>query len=382
MVTPIPTITTILMSAPVPLRLTTISHHCHRRQPFRLRRTPRTLTAAPASLPTHFSAAVLHPTTPLLASISPAPPVSISPATVIIVAVKLLTSSLRQPPAPLIAVVTSLDTRINAFGVLPDHSGLNEDEILRVGLRFDSLQPTKEFYATYAKKVSFVSCESTNMEKHDWRHQMQSKDRSWIGRNKIGHGLPFVSFLGVNHHGKFILHGCALLGNEEVLSFEWVFTQWFIYEYDNVLGNKEQKDLEDDAGDSREIISCTSSSVIEKQFQKEYTGILCCHYLAVFSSYKVSRVFAYYVLPYWNKNIKRKHTYIKSSHDVSRSDESHYLFKGICAYFFNVAQEFVNYDEKIAMLHATLDDERTKLVDYHAKVRSKSAADTYASMAI
>ncbi|XP_016177881.1 protein FAR1-RELATED SEQUENCE 5-like [Arachis ipaensis] len=40
------------------------------------------------------------------------------------------------------------------------------------------------------------------------------------------HGLPFASFIGVNHHGKSTLLGCALLGNEEIPSFEWVFTQW------------------------------------------------------------------------------------------------------------------------------------------------------------
>ncbi|RYR12613.1 hypothetical protein Ahy_B04g070071 [Arachis hypogaea] len=40
------------------------------------------------------------------------------------------------------------------------------------------------------------------------------------------HGLPFASFVGVNHHGKSTLLGCALLGSEEIPSFEWVFTQW------------------------------------------------------------------------------------------------------------------------------------------------------------
>ncbi|RYR05471.1 hypothetical protein Ahy_B06g085336 [Arachis hypogaea] len=41
-----------------------------------------------------------------------------------------------------------------------------------------------------------------------------------------GHGLPFASFVGVNHHGKSTLLGCALLGSEEIPNFEWVFTQW------------------------------------------------------------------------------------------------------------------------------------------------------------
>ncbi|XP_020972878.1 protein FAR1-RELATED SEQUENCE 5-like [Arachis ipaensis] len=40
------------------------------------------------------------------------------------------------------------------------------------------------------------------------------------------HGLPFVSFVGVNHHGRSTLLGCALLGNEEIGSYECVFSQW------------------------------------------------------------------------------------------------------------------------------------------------------------
>ncbi|RYR08382.1 hypothetical protein Ahy_B05g076043 [Arachis hypogaea] len=226
------------------------------------------------------------------------------------------------------------------------------------------------------------------------------------------HGLPFASFVGVNHHGKSTLLGCALLGSEEISSFEWVFTQWvryvgtaprgiitdqckamtgairnvlpdtvhrwciwhimkksqfklggyskyrelnammnhivwnspttesfesdwagfikqfklgqnrwlaelysnrrkwvpiffksefwagmrstqrsesmhaffggylhcksglvqFVYEYDNVLGTKEQKELEDDAADSKGVIPCIGSTGIERQFQLEYTS--------------------------------------------------------------------------------------------------------------
>ncbi|RYR47519.1 hypothetical protein Ahy_A07g033450 [Arachis hypogaea] len=39
----------------------------------------------------------------------------------------------------------------------------------------------------------------------------------------VRHSLPFASFVGVNYHGKSTLLGCALLGSEEIPSFEWVF---------------------------------------------------------------------------------------------------------------------------------------------------------------
>ncbi|QHO47387.1 Protein FAR1-RELATED SEQUENCE [Arachis hypogaea] len=258
-------------------------------------------------------------------------------------------------------------------------------------------------YEYYGDVVSFDTTESTNR-----------------------HGLPFAAFIGVNYHGKSTLLGCALVAvrRSRVLSrcshngwsawerhrrassqtnaslclvqlrrsfldlFEdrhmWVpiffkgqlwasmrSTQrsecmhsffggylncktslaQFVHEFNNVLGTKEQKELEDDAADSR-----------------------------VLSSYKVNEVPSCYVLPRWSKNIKRKHTYIKSSHDVRRSNESHNIFRGLCAHFYNVAQEFVDCDDEADMLHNVLEDARAKLADYHGRMRNNTVATEHNSI--
>ncbi|KAL4372956.1 hypothetical protein AHAS_Ahas05G0033600 [Arachis hypogaea] len=81
----------------------------------------------------------------------------------------------------------------------------------------------------------------------------------------------------------------------------------------------------------------------------ERSGVLCRHGVAVFHLYKVFKVPTCYVLPRWSKNIKCKHTYVKDSHDISRSDESHTAFRELCAHFYIVAQEFVNEDDKIVL---------------------------------
>ncbi|RYR29250.1 hypothetical protein Ahy_B01g053608 [Arachis hypogaea] len=223
----------------------------------------------------------------------------------------------------------------------------------------------------------------------------------------------------------------------------------FVHEFDNVLGTKEQKELEDDAADSRGLIPCSTRSAIERRFQKEYTnemfrdvqtefgkkadctiravdeqgnsarvkveeeilvyettryvtfdvhfdhsthevrcdcnlfesaGIFCCHCLVVLSSYKVNEVPSCYVLPRWSKNIKRKHTYIKSSHDFRRSNESHNIFRELCAHFYNVAQEFVDCDDEADMLHNVLEDARAKLVDYRGKMRNNTVATAHNSI--
>ncbi|RYR23796.1 hypothetical protein Ahy_B02g057289 [Arachis hypogaea] len=90
------------------------------------------------------------------------------------------------------------------------------------------------------------------------------------------------------------------------------------------------------------MIPCTTKSAIEAQFQHLYTyeklrevqaqfrvsrdvkchcllfesrGILCRHSLSVLSFERVDNVAPKYILERWSKNIKKRHTHIKSSQD-------------------------------------------------------------------
>ncbi|XP_021773649.1 protein FAR-RED IMPAIRED RESPONSE 1-like [Chenopodium quinoa] len=38
--------------------------------------------------------------------------------------------------------------------------------------------------------------------------------------------LPFVNFVGVNHHSQSLLLGCALVSHEDCDAFSWIITQW------------------------------------------------------------------------------------------------------------------------------------------------------------
>ncbi|XLU26580.1 hypothetical protein S245_062646, partial [Arachis hypogaea] len=118
---------------------------------------------------------------------------------------------------------------------------------------------------------------------------------------------------------------------------------------------------------------------LSRKGQREYNkfesaGILCCHTLTVWSYYRVDTIPSCYVLPRCSKNVIRKHTYIKGSHDVARSDESNNLFRHLCSEFYNVAQEFVACDEEAAILRAALWDAKSKLTDYRASMRSNTIA--------
>ncbi|RYQ84808.1 hypothetical protein Ahy_B10g104286 [Arachis hypogaea] len=49
---------------------------------------------------------------------------------------------------------------------LPNHSCLAKDEIPRVGMRFEHLKLAQDFYASYAKKVGFISkIRATNFDR-------------------------------------------------------------------------------------------------------------------------------------------------------------------------------------------------------------------------
>ncbi|RYR02445.1 hypothetical protein Ahy_B06g081237 [Arachis hypogaea] len=109
----------------------------------------------------------------------------------------------------------------------------------------------------------------------------------------------------------------------------------FVHEFDNVLGMKEQKELEDDAADSRGLIPCSTRSAIERRFQKEYTN------------------------------------------EMFRDVQTEFGKKADCT----IRAEFVDCDDEADMLHDALEDARAKLVDYRARMRNKTVANAHNSIA-
>lgn len=50
--------------------------------------------------------------------------------------------------------------------------------------------------------------------------------------------LPFVTFIGVNHHGQSILLGCGLVSHENIETYVWLFSTWLI-----AMGGQAPKEL-------------------------------------------------------------------------------------------------------------------------------------------
>ncbi|RYR51144.1 hypothetical protein Ahy_A06g026189 [Arachis hypogaea] len=342
----------------------------------------------------------------------------------------------------------------------PDHIGILIKKIPYVGLRFDSLQLAQESYCNYVKKVGFVTrIKNTNFDKTkkesknnneagiranktylalanevvDVDKTNKFKSALWVdarcrasyeyfgdvvsfdtmySRNK--HGLLFASFISVNHHGKSTLLGCALLGNKEIRSLEWIFKHWLkwmgtthrpssrtsansclvllgmssqILDTDDLyderriscismtmcLGTKSKKKLEDDAADSKGVVPCSSSSIIKRQFQREYTTSKFREVQHEFRKKRdclvhgvtqegdlfrvtVNEQYLLYGEP-------RSWTY-----SVEFDPETH---KVRCECNMFGSRDFVICKEEAAMLHSGLDQLRSKLLDYRANLGSR-----------
>ncbi|XP_020981458.1 protein FAR1-RELATED SEQUENCE 5-like [Arachis duranensis] len=114
-----------------------------------------------------------------------------------------------------------------------------------------------------------------------------------------------------------------------------------------------------------QVVYCSQSSDVQCDcFMFQSNGILCCHSLAVLLHFRVTAVSSQYILSRWSKNVSRRHTYIRSSIDMDRSDESMTIFMQLCSDFYNIAQDFVATPEVAAILRDAMDSAWKKLREH------------------
>ncbi|KAI5430378.1 hypothetical protein KIW84_034820 [Lathyrus oleraceus] len=159
----------------------------------------------------------------------------------------------------------------------------------------------------------------------------------------------------------------------------------FVKQYDNALRSRAEKEFEADFNSMDTTIPCGSNSSIEKQFQKEilvgdirkervlkvvlnkenhdfkcecslfeFRGIVCRHVLSVCSQERIVSLPEKYVLTRWKKNIKRKHSYIKTSYGVTELNPQMDRFDKLCKHFYEVAEVAAESEETTEDLHETL----------------------------
>ncbi|XP_057719489.1 protein FAR1-RELATED SEQUENCE 4-like [Arachis stenosperma] len=182
----------------------------------------------------------------------------------------------------------------------------------------------------------------------------------------------------------------------DVVSFDTTYNtnsslRHFVKQYDNCLASREQTEREFDAADFYTVILCATKSAIEAQFQHvsnstfnkfvvtydavsrdvkchcllfESMGILCRHSLGVLSFERVDNVAPKYILKHWRKNIKRRHTHIKSSQDEPLLEPRSKRFDELVFRSHNICEFASESEELTGILHRTFDKVMADMEEY------------------
>ncbi|RYR40111.1 hypothetical protein Ahy_A09g045788 [Arachis hypogaea] len=164
-----------------------------------------------------------------------------------------------------------------------------------------------------------------------------------------------------------------IIGLSSLMSSTYITTDGyqFIHEFDNVLGTKEQKELEDNAVDSRGLIPCSTRSAIERQFQKEYTNEMFRDVQTEFSKKADCTIRAV--------DEQGKSARVKVEEEILVYETTRYVTFDV--HFDRLThEEFVDCDDEADMLHNVLEDVRAKLVDYRGKMRNNTVATAHNSI--
>ncbi|RYR48381.1 hypothetical protein Ahy_A07g034402 [Arachis hypogaea] len=99
----------------------------------------------------------------------------------------------------------------------------------------------------------------------------------------------------------------------------------------------------------------------------ESRGILCCHALSVLSFERVTQVSPRYILERWSKNVKRRHTHIKSSHDEPLLEPRSKRFDELVFRSQNIFEFASESEELTAILHRAYDNIMVEMEELKAK---------------
>ncbi|RYR61046.1 hypothetical protein Ahy_A04g018146 [Arachis hypogaea] len=104
----------------------------------------------------------------------------------------------------------------------------------------------------------------------------------------------------------------------------------------------------------------------------ESSGILCRHSLSVLSFERVDNVALKYILERWSKNIKRRHTHIKSSQDEPLLEPRSNRFDDLVFRSHNICEFASESEELNRILHRAFDNVMAEMQEYQERSKEKS----------
>ncbi|RYR65550.1 hypothetical protein Ahy_A03g011482 [Arachis hypogaea] len=103
----------------------------------------------------------------------------------------------------------------------------------------------------------------------------------------------------------------------------------------------------------------------------ESRGILCCHALSVLRFERVNKVSPRYILERWSKNVKRRHTHIKSSLDEPLLEPRSKRFDKLVFCLQNICEFASESEERTAIMHCAYDNDMVEMQEQKAKSNKK-----------
>ncbi|RYR35656.1 hypothetical protein Ahy_A10g050788 [Arachis hypogaea] len=105
----------------------------------------------------------------------------------------------------------------------------------------------------------------------------------------------------------------------------------------------------------------------------ESRGILCRHSLSVLSFERVDNVAPKYILEHWSKNIKRRHTHIKSRQDEPLLESRSKRFDELVFRSHNICEFASESEELTGILHRAFDKVMAEMQEYQERSKEKSS---------
>ncbi|KAF8405744.1 hypothetical protein HHK36_007821 [Tetracentron sinense] len=178
----------------------------------------------------------------------------------------------------------------------------NKDLTLAMGMKFRSYEDAREFYNRYALGVGF----GTKI-KSSW-HRKKTKEKSRAAYGYFGdvvtfdttyltnrYDMSFAPFVGVNHHGQFVLLGMSTTQRSESMNSFFdgyvhakTSLKEFVDQYDSALREKYEKEAQVDFESFYKNPVLKTRCYFEAQiaeiytremfmkFQDEVCGMVCC----------------------------------------------------------------------------------------------------------
>ncbi|RYR20265.1 hypothetical protein Ahy_B03g065363 [Arachis hypogaea] len=283
---------------------------------------------------------------------------------------------------------SGLDYSSESNQVVESRCVVDEQFVLKVGMTFKTLEEARKFYKDYSKlnerEESNFFVELNLDANHSIKNVFWADARSRAVYEYFRDVVSFDTTYNTNRGGKalkgILTDQCPSMQRDiKTYAFNKNWND-FVTKY-GVGGNKwlsgfmayeVVEQVFNLTFNKFVVIYDTVSREVKCQFLLfESRWILCCHSLSALSFERVDKVAPKYILECWSKNVKRRHTHIKSSQDELLLESRSKRFDDLVFRSHNICEFASKSEELTRILHWDFDNVMDEMQKYQAKNKSK-----------